>query len=104
MCLSARAQRLVDEFNEGAEILGRGTTSVRHGIAAVLRHIADTETDEESFYSVPSGWLYYMQHELSVPTLLDKALNGDTLAAKEFLRRNGFTDADGQLLPQYRAE
>ena len=41
MTSNARAQRLVDEFKEGAAF--PNGHSIRHGIAAVLRHIADTE-------------------------------------------------------------
>ena len=60
MSSQARAQRLVDEFEEGASFLGGGGFSNRHGIAAVLRHLADTEAgygDEESWYAVPARTL-----------------------------------------------
>ena len=40
MTSNARAQRLIDEFEEAAAFVGG--YSVRHGIAAVLRHLADT--------------------------------------------------------------
>jgi hypothetical protein len=48
MTSESRAQRLVDEFEEAA---GKSTgvrRKVRHGIAAVLRHIADTELKAQS--------------------------------------------------------
>jgi hypothetical protein len=40
MTSKARAQRLVDEFEQGRDFAGG--FSIRHGIAAVLRHLADT--------------------------------------------------------------
>ena len=36
------------------------------------------------------------------PTLLERAMKGDATAAKQFLHKAGFTDAQGQLLPQYQ--
>ena len=37
------------------------------------------------------------------PSLVERAMEGDTAAAKRFLREAGFTDAQGQLLPQYQS-
>lgn len=103
--LTQRAQRLLDEFQEGANgayvDLASGY-SVRHGIAAVLRHIADTEGDLVSWYAVPSSTLLRFAEELTAPTALDRALAGDKAAARQFLREAGFTDAEGNLMPQYR--
>ena len=108
--LTQRAQRLLDEFQEGADgpyiDLASGY-SVRHGIAAVLRHIADTEEsfvdcDTESMCGVPTSTLLRFVEELTAPTLLDRAMAGDAKAARQFLHEAGFTDADGQLMPQYR--
>lgn len=56
MTSEARAQRLVDEFCDAAWD-GDGALSVRHGIAAVLRHLADTEGDPESWSAVPARTL-----------------------------------------------
>lgn len=59
MSSQSRAQRLVDEFGDAAWD-GDGGLSVRHGIAAVLRHLSDTEAgygDEESWYAVPTRTL-----------------------------------------------
>lgn len=50
-----RAQRLVDEFHEGAS--WDGGSSVRRGLAWVLRHIADTEGDLESWGAIPAHTL-----------------------------------------------
>jgi hypothetical protein len=36
------------------------------------------------------------------PTLMERALAGDATAAKQFLHEAGFTDKDGQWLPQYQ--
>jgi hypothetical protein len=36
------------------------------------------------------------------PTLMKRALAGDTTAAKQFLHEAGFTDKQGQWLPQYQ--
>jgi len=100
-CSNARAERLVDEFNEGAA--WDGGFSVRHGIAAVLRHIADTEGDAESWYAIPASTLVQLAAALTAPTLLERALKGDAQAAKQFLHEAGFTDAQGQWLPQYQS-
>ena len=98
----ARAQRLVDEFLEGAA--STGGHSIGHGIAAVLRHIIDTEADEESFYAIPQDRLERLIAALTAPTLLDRALAGDPQAARQFLRESGFTDERGELPPQFRPE
>ena len=39
---------------------------------------------------------------LEAPTLLVRAMNGDATAAKQFLHEAGFTDKQGQWLPQYQ--
>ena len=55
MTSDTRADRILDEFTEGAYHGGRHT-SIRHGIAAVLRHLADTDAQYdvvESWYAVP---------------------------------------------------
>lgn len=57
MTSQARAQRLVDEFWEHAEDEDERLDvvhQVRRGIAAVLRHLADTEAGLESFNAVPA--------------------------------------------------
>jgi hypothetical protein len=104
MTSDTRAQRLVDEFEEAASFYGG--YSVRHGIAAVLRHIADTEAytedDMESWHGVPRRNLEDLADTLTAPTLLERALAGDATAAKQFLHEAGFTDKHGQWLPQYQ--
>ena len=54
--LTSRAQRLLDEFEEGE--------SVRHGIANVLVHLAYAYGDPESWYAVPSETLDELADEL----------------------------------------
>ncbi|MFZ9848961.1 MAG: hypothetical protein ACO3FA_00935 [Vulcanococcus sp.] len=98
----SRAQRLIDEFNQGAAFTGGH--SVRHGLAAVLRHVADTEGDPESWDAVPFWRLEQLADALTAPTLLDRAMAGDANAARQFLREAGFTDERGQWLPQYQPE
>ena len=99
----ARAQRLVDEFLEGAA--STGGHSVRHGIAAVLRHIADTEGVCGIWGdSVPACTLEILADFLTAPTLLEWAMKGDPQAARRFLRESGFTDERGELLPRFRLE
>ena len=103
MTSDSRAQRLVDEFEQAASFYGG--YSVRHGIAAVLRHLADTDSqygDMESFYAVPTRTLEDMADALEAPTLMERALAGDAIAAKRFLYEAGFTDEQGQWLPQYQ--
>lgn len=102
MTSESRAQRLVDEFQEGAAVAGGH--SIRHGIAAVLSHIAETEYDMESWYSVPQRKLQDLAEALTAPTLLERAMAGDATAARQFLREAGFTDERGQWLPQYQPE
>jgi len=101
----ARADRILDEFTEGAYHGGRHT-SIRHGIAAVLRHLADTDAqygDMESWYAVPVRTLEDLADALQAPTLLERAMKGDWKAARQFLYDAGFTDQHGQLLPQYQS-
>jgi hypothetical protein len=100
---NSRAQRLVDEFEEAAS--SYEGYSVRHGIAAVLRHLADTDAqygDMESFYAVPTRTLEDMADALTAPTLMERAMAGDAIAAKQFLYEANFIDKQGQWLPQYQ--
>jgi len=94
--LTSRAQRLIDEFEEGQ--------SIRHGIAKVLTHLANNYGDMESWYAVPASTLVQFAAELTAPTLLDRALDGDKDAARQFLYEAGFTDEHGQLRPPYKSE
>ena len=103
MTSDTRAQRIIDEFEEAASF-DEGY-SVRAGIAAVLRHLADTDAqygDMESFYAVPTRTLEDLADALDAPTLLERAMKGDATAAKQFLHKAGFTDKQGQWLPQYQ--
>ena len=105
MISPTRAQRLVDEFEEAATNWDDGSYSIRHGIAAVLRHLADTDAqygDMESFYAVPTRTLEDLADALEAPTLLERAMKGDAAAAKQFLHEAGFTDKQGYFLPQYQ--
>lgn len=105
MTSDARAQRLVDEFTEGAN--WDGGFNVRRGLAWVLRHLADTEAgyaDSESWYAIPARSLEALADALEAPTLLDRAMAGDAAAARQFLREAGFTDASGNWLPQYQSQ
>ena len=102
MTSDTRAQRLLEEFEEGAAFAGGH--SIRHGIAAVLRHIADTDSqygDMESFYAVPTRTFEDLADALEAPSLLERAMNGDATAAKQFLHEAGFTDKQGQWLPWF---
>ena len=99
MTSEARADRILDEFTEGAY------RSIRHGLARVLHHLVDTEacySDEESWYAVPANTLTDLADVLEAPTLLDRAMAGDKQAARQFLHEAGFTDASGNWLPQYQ--
>ena len=102
MASDARAQRLLDEFQEGAT--SDGGCKVRRGLAWVLRHLADTEADDPPFSSVPIATLNHLADALVAPTLLDRAMAGDAQAARQFLYQAGFTDMRGQWLPQYQPE
>lgn len=42
------------------------------------------------------------EQALEAPTLMERALDGDATAAKQFLHKAGFTDEHGQWLPQYQ--
>jgi len=103
MTSDSRAQRLVDEFEQAASFYGG--FSVRRGIAAVLRHLADTDSqygDMESFYAIPTNTLEDLADALEAPTLMERAMAGDAIAAKQFLYEANFTDEHGQWLPQYQ--
>jgi hypothetical protein len=39
---------------------------------------------------------------LTAPTLMERAMAGDAIAAKQFLYEANFTDEHGQWLPQYQ--
>jgi len=98
--LTSRAQRLIEEFEYGE--------SVCEGIANVLRHLADTwdnYSDGDVFWhGVTVDTLEEFAAELTAPTLLDRALDGDKEAALQFLREAGFVDEHGQLTAPYRPE
>lgn len=103
MTSDARAQRLVDEFTEGAN--WAGAYNIRRGLAWVLRHLTDTEAgyaDSESFYAIPARTLEALADALEAPTTLDRAMAGDAAAARQFLHEAGFTDASGNWLPQFQ--
>lgn len=104
MTSPTRAQRLVDEFEEGAHF-GEGY-DVRAGIAAVLTHLVATEAELRpgAWYAVPINVLENMAEALTAPSLEERALAGDAAAARQFLHEAGFTDERGQLLPQYQPE
>jgi hypothetical protein len=91
--LTSRAQRLIEEFEEGK--------SVRHGIANVLTHLVEAWGDSESWYAVPASTLEHLATELRAPCLLTRALAGDKEAARQFLHEAGFTDEHGNLHPRY---
>jgi hypothetical protein len=98
-----RAQRLIDEFNEGATKWDGGF-SIRHGLAQVLLHVMATEQDAESFYAIPQDRLESLVDELTAPTLLERAMLGDRKAARQFLHEAGFTDAAGEWLPHFKSD
>lgn len=100
--ISSRAQLLVDQFEIGASLNSGKSFSIRHGLAAVLIRLADTEADPECFYAIPSAVLRSMADALTAPTLLERALAGDAEAARQFLHEGGFTDEHGNLLPHFR--
>jgi hypothetical protein len=104
MTSDTRAQRLVDEFEDGSAQLGGFNT--RHGIAAVLTHLTTTydsySDGDEFWHGVTTNTLDDLVDALTAPTLLDRALAGDWQAARQFLHDAGFTDQHGQLLPQYQ--
>ena len=98
--LTSRAQRLIDEFEEGQD--------VRHGIANVLVHLAsawDNYSDGDEFWhGVTVSTLEEFAAELTAPDLFDRAMAGDKAAALQFLQEIGFLDEHGQLKPPYRPE
>ena len=115
------AQRLVDEFKDGAA--RASGFSIRHGIAQVLYELVDQVVPEEDApYSVDPpesmntiaifaahaertrlrGELVKIMFELRAPTLMERAMSGDAAAARQFLHEAGFTDQQGQWLPQYQ--
>ena len=102
MTSNTRAQRLIDEFEEAATDWGGGKYNIRQGIAGVLRLLADTEADPESWGAVPANRLEDLADALTAPTLLERAMAGDATAASQFLHEAGFTDERGQWLPQYQ--
>ena len=106
MTSDTRAQRLIDEFENAAYLDSASPLSARHGIAAVLRHLADTHDSysdgDEFWHSVTTNTLEDLAEALEAPTLLERAMAGDATAAKQFLYEAGCTDKQGQWLPQYQ--
>jgi len=97
--LTSRAQRLIEEFEEGE--------SVREGIAKVIIHLAatwDNYSDDTTLHGVPCSTLEDIAEELTAPCLLTRALAGDKEAARQFLHEAGFTDKKGNLRPPYCSE
>jgi hypothetical protein len=97
--LTTRAQRLIEEFEEGQD--------VRHGLANVLQHLAcawDSYSDDGTLVGVRCSTLEDLVDELTAPSLLDRALAGDKAAARQFLMEAGIIDAQGQLTPNYRSD
>ncbi|MEB3302001.1 MAG: hypothetical protein VKN56_08530 [Cyanobacteriota bacterium] len=71
-----RADRLVDEFIEGATRSDDSGYNVRAGLAAVLTHLVDTEADPESFGAVPPQTLENLADALTAhdhPSLPEEA-------------------------------
>ena len=105
MISESRAQRLIEEFEDGST-LDFGGFSIRHGIASVLDHVADTESiysDIEGINCVPVYVLKELVEALTAPTLLERALSGDAASARKFLHQSGFIDEHGNLMPQYQS-
>jgi hypothetical protein len=99
--LTSRAQRLIEEFEEGE--------NVRHGLANVLEHLAAAfgvycDGEYESMVGVSVSTLDELAVELTAPTLLDRALAGDKTAATQFLQELGMIDEHGQLTGIYAPE
>lgn len=99
--LTSRAQRLIEEFEEGQD--------ARHGIANVLNHLifaydSYCDGEGESLHGVPVSTLHDLIYELKAPTLLDRALAGDKAAAKQFLMEMGVIDENGRLTGPYKPE
>jgi hypothetical protein len=98
--LTFRAQRLIEEFEEGDD--------VRHGIANVLKYLANAwdsySHGDECWHGVTTDTLEDFMVELTAPTLLDRALAGEKDAARQFLFEAGFTDEHGQLTAPYRSK
>ena len=97
--LTSRAQHLIEEFEAGE--------SVREGIANVLIYLAVTwenHTSDTTLHGVSCSTLEDIAKELTAPSLLTRALNGDKEAARQFLYKAGFTDKEGNLRPPYCSE
>ena len=75
--LSPAAQALLDEYSAAADF---------------------TFDPSIDFWGVKAG----LAASLTAPTLLERAMAGDATAAKRFLHEAGFTDKQGQWLPQYQ--
>ena len=75
--LSPAAQALLDEYSAAADF---------------------TFDPSIDFWGVKAG----LAAALTAPTLLERAMAGDATAAKRFLHEAGFTDKQGQWLPQYQ--
>ena len=95
MTSDTRALRILQEFEKGAGNVDG--FSIRHGIAAVFRHLQYTEDESTCWYCLQD-----LADALEAPTLVERAMEGNAAAAKQFLHEAGFTDKQGQWLPQYQ--
>jgi predicted deacylase len=88
--LTSRAQRLIEEFEEGKD--------TRHGIANVLWQLTnawDSASTDGTLHGVRCSTLEELASELIAPDLYERALAGDKAAALQFLQEAGFIDENG---------
>ena len=65
-------------------------------------HTVVANGEEELWHGVTTNTLEDLADALTAPSLMERAMAGDATAAKQFLHEAGFTDKQGQWLPQYQ--
>ena len=83
----------------GASVIGPAAT-----VDDALRLVAATDRLDAAVLDVNlrGAMVYPVADALTAPTLMERAMGGDATAARQFLHQAGFTDKEGQWLPQYQ--
>jgi hypothetical protein len=101
MTSNARAQRLSMSLNK-AGTLPAATASATASPLCFGTSSPPRPTLRAGVQFQPANRLDALAAALTAPTLLERAMAGDATAAKQFLHKAGFTDKQGQWLPQYQ--
>jgi hypothetical protein len=69
---------------------------------ALCAELLEWAEHASAHYVVHPNVILRARAALTAPTLMERAMAGDAIAAKQFLYEAGFTNEQGQWLPQYQ--